>query len=575
MITMLLRVLGTEHARPVRRAMALMATASVAEGLAYALLVPVLAALFGPAPADAWPWLILFSAAMLGVASLRYIADLSGLRAGSSLLRGMYRRLGDQLARLPVGWFVPGRVGEVSALAGTGVLQVMSVIAHLLAPLIAATVTPATIIAVTLAMEWRMGLAASIAAVVVVVVRWWTGRLMDRADSLRVRREQEATARVIEHVQAQPILRMAPHGPQRLGQLESSLRELRRASRHTTRSALPGMIGVGLTVQAALTGFLALGAHFALAGELGAAELLALLVLSARCADPLLALSDLGAQMHAARTQLTALESVLREQPLPEPRSPIRPQHHGLAFDAVTFRRGEHVVLDDVSLTVAPGERLALVGPSGAGKSTLLHLISRFHDVDHGAVKIGGVDVRSLGTRSVSNMVSIVFQSVHLFTGSILDNVRLGQPDASEEQVRAAAAAAGLDELIERLPDGWSTEVGEGGALLSGGERQRVSIARALLKDAPIVLLDEVTAALDPRTAAGVHEGIERLCRGRTVVMVAHQLRTVASADRIAFLDAHQILEQGTHEDLLRARGRYAQFWVASTAVPGSIGPTT
>ncbi|MER6580161.1 ATP-binding cassette domain-containing protein, partial [Nonomuraea sp. NPDC001023] len=167
--------------------------------------------------------------------------------------------------------------------------------------------------------------------------------------------------------------------------------------------------------------------------------------------------------------------------------------------------------------------------------------------------------------------ISVVFQDVYLFDGTIEDNVRLGRPDAGEAEVRAAATAARLDEVVERLPGGWAANVGEGGALLSGGERQRVSIARALLKNAPVVLLDEVTSALDPVNEAAVHEGVERLLAGRTVVMVAHRMRTVQHADHVVFLDGGRIVEAGSHDELLRRGGRYASFWNASAAVPGSI----
>ena len=569
MIHMLLRVLGHEYARPVRRTVALMTTTAVAEGLSYALLVPVLRALFGSGPGDAWPWLIAFGAAVVVYAVLRYVSDLSGFRVGTTLLHGMYHRLGDHLARLPIGWYGASRVGEVSVLASSGVLQAMGVIAHLLAPFISACVTPLTIVVVMLAFNWQLGLAALVAVPVVAAIQAWTGRSMAATDVERAERDHEATGRVIEYLQAQPVLRAGGRTAERFRLLDDSLRELQRASRRSTLSALPGVLGLTLAVQAMFTVLLVLGAYLALGGNIGAAEVLAILVLAARCADPLLSLADMAGQMRGARSELARLDTVLRTEPLPKPREPIRPERHDLEFDSVTFRHGDRTVIDDVSLSVPDGQRLAVVGPSGAGKSTLLQLLARFHDVDAGAVRVGGVDVRAVDPEVLMARIAMVFQDVYLFDGTIEENVRLGRPDADAAEVRAAATAARLDEVIERLPAGWATNVGEGGALLSGGERQRVSIARALLKDAPIVVLDEVTSALDPVNEAAVHEGVERLMAGRTVVMVAHRMRTVRRADRVVFLDGGRIVEEGSHDELLRHGGRYAEFWDLSTTPVG------
>jgi ATP-binding cassette, subfamily B, bacterial IrtB/YbtQ len=565
MISMLFRVLGPQYARPVRRTVALMMATAVVEGLSYALLVPILRALFGDEPGDARPWLVAFGAAVAVYGVLRYVSDLSGFRVGTTLLHGMYRRLGDHLARLPVGWYGPRRVGEMSVLAGRGLLQAMSVIAHLLAPLVSACVTPLTIVAVMSGFDWRMGLAALLAVPVVAAVQVRAGRAMAAADAERADRDHEAAARVVEYLRAQPVLRAGGRTTERFRTLDDSLRGLQRASRRSTLSALPGILGLTLTVQAAFTVLLALGAYLALGGDIGTADVLAILVLAARCADPLLSLSELGGRLRGARSELARLDAVLRTEPLPEPRDPVRPEHSGLEFASVTFRHGGRTVLDGVSLSVPEGRRLAVVGPSGAGKSTLLQLLARFYDVDGGAVRVGGVDVRDISTEALMARIAVVFQDVHLFDGTIEENIRLGRPDASEAEVRAAASAAGLDEVIGRLPGGWAANVGEGGELLSGGERQRVSIARALLKDAPIVLLDEVTSALDPVNEAAVHDGIERLVAGRTVVMVAHRMRTVRRADHVAFLDGGRIAEEGTHDALLRRGGRYADFWALST----------
>ncbi|WP_336205759.1 ABC transporter ATP-binding protein [Nonomuraea sp. LPB2021202275-12-8] len=566
MIRMLLRVLGHQYARAMRATVALMTATAIAEGLSYALLIPVLRALLGSTPADAGPWLIAFGTAVAAYAVLRYFSDLSGMRVGTTMLRGMYHRLGEHLARLPIGWYDTGRVGEVSVMASRGLLEAMGVAAHLLAPFISALVTPVTIVAVMLAFNWQLGLAALLAAPVVAAIMAWTARSVAATDAERHERDKEATGRVIEYLQAQPVLRAGGRTGERFTMLDDSLREVQRASRRTVLATLPGMVGLTLTVQAIFTALLVLGGYLALGGNIGAAELLTILVLAARCADPLLSLSDIGGKLRSARSELDRLDQVLRTEPLPEPREPIRPERYDLEFESVSFRHGDRTVIDDLSLSVPQGQRLAVVGPSGAGKSTLLQLLARFYDVDAGAVRMGGVDVRAISTEVLMEQIAIVFQDVYLFDGTIEENVRLGRPDASEAEVRAAATAARLDEVIERLPGGWATNVGEGGALLSGGERQRVSIARALLKNAPIVLLDEVTSALDPVNEAALHEGIERLMAGRTVVMVAHRLRTVRRADRIVFLDDGRIAEDGAHDELLHRGGRYADFWSVSAA---------
>ncbi|MFC0622554.1 ABC transporter ATP-binding protein [Kribbella deserti] len=560
MIRMLLRVLGNEYAQPVRRTVALMTAAAIAEGLSYALLVPVLRALFGTTPGDAWPWLIAFGAAVAAYAGLRYISDLAGFRVGTTLLHGMYNRIGDHLARLPIGWYSAGRVGEVSVLASQGVLQAMGVVAHLLAPFISAGATPLTIVAVILVYNWQLGLAALAAVPIVAGVQLWTGRLIASGDADRAERDHESTARVIEYLQAQPVLRAGGRTTERFSLLDDSLQEVQRSSRRTTLTVLPGVVGLTLAVQTMFTAILALGTYLALGGNVGAVEVLTILVLAARCADPLLSLADIGGKLRGARAELARLDALLHVEPLPEPTEPVEPKRHDLRFESVVFRHGDRTVIDNVSLDVPEGQRLAIVGPSGAGKSTLLQLLARFYDVDAGAVRIGGVDVRQLSTEALMARIAIVFQHVYLFDGTIEENIRLGRPGASTADVRAAAAAARLDEVIGRLPHGWETNVGEGGARLSGGERQRVSIARAFLKNAPIVLLDEVTSALDPVNEAAVHEGIERLMAGRTVIMVAHRLRTVERADRVAFLEAGHIRHQGSHPDLL-THPHYATFW--------------
>ena len=236
-------------------------------------------------------------------------------------------------------------------------------------------------------------------------------------------------------------------------------------------------------------------------------------------------------------------------------------------------RRNAPLALDGVSLSVPEGTTCALVGPSGAGKSTVASLVARFWDVSAGAVRIGGVDVRDIDPDELMGCVSLVFQDVHLFRASMLENIRMARPDATREEVVEAARAAQADAFIRALPQGYDTVYGSEGVHLSGGEAQRVSIARAILADRPIVVLDEATAFSDPENEHLIQKAFERLMAGRTVIMIAHRLSTVAGADQIVVIDGGRVAERGRHEDLLAARGTYARMWERYTqALSWGIG---
>ena len=232
-----------------------------------------------------------------------------------------------------------------------------------------------------------------------------------------------------------------------------------------------------------------------------------------------------------------------------------------LSIEHVSKRFGSFTALDDVSLQVEQGEAVAIIGSSGSGKSTISKLIARFWDVRKGQISIGGMDVRTIEPEHLMRCMSFVFQDVTLFNDTVFNNIRVGNMNATEEQVMAAAKAAYCDEFIQRLPDGYQTVLGENGSTLSGGERQRISIARALLKDAPIILLDEATASLDPENEVLIQRAIAKLVEGKTVIMIAHRLRTVVDTDQIIVLDNGKLVEQGTHEELMKKNGLYHKLF--------------
>ena len=311
-------------------------------------------------------------------------------------------------------------------------------------------------------------------------------------------------------------------------------------------------IGLATTVLA--------GAGLLIRGELSFLYFLGFLFAAARLYDPLgLVLQNIAATFNA-KLQINRMRAIL-EQPVQTGAETCEPENYDIVFDHVKFAYRENEgVLDDVSFTAKQGEVTALVGPSGGGKSTACKLAARFWDIQGGTITLGGIDISKVDPEVLLKHYSFVFQDVVLFRDTILENIRLGRRGATDEEVYAAAKAARCDEFIRQLPEGYQTMVGENGSTLSGGERQRISIARALLKDAPVILLDEATASLDVENETEVQEAISRLVKNKTVLIIAHRMRTVTGADKIIVLSDGRVAEQGRPEELYGKNGIYTHM---------------
>jgi len=604
-ISALMALLDADGRRLLRAQVAGIVAFAVLQGVAFVLIVPIVDALLQGDDDRATRWLVVLTAVAAAASVAFYAQAMIAHRLGTVVARTLHRRLGDHVAALPLGWFGATRVGELTRLSGQGVTDVMTSAGHLLRPMVAALVTPATVVVAMYAVDWRLALATTLTAPLIYGAHRLSGWLARRAAVDVQATASDAGGRIVEAAQIQPVLRAYGQAGEHDARLDDALLAQHAARRRQLWTMSMGLVASALAVQLAFLVVMIVGVDLALGGSIDVPELVALLVLVARFGQPLVEAADIVGAIRVAQGSLRAIARVLDTPALPEPTDPRRPVDGSVRLEGVAFDYGRSATdgagrssgpaagsgssgvasaakagggapagsaertLEGIDVDVPAGTMLALVGPSGAGKTTVARLVARFWDVDEGTVRVGGVDVRDIATADLMAHIAVVFQDVYLFDTTIEENVRAGRPDATVDEVRAAARAARVDEIVDRLPDGWGTRVGEGGHALSGGERQRVSIARAILKDAPIVLLDEATSALDPENEAAVDAALAELARDRTVIVIAHRLSTVVGADRIVVLEAGRIAEHGRHADLLAAGGRYASFWRERTRAQG------
>ena len=538
----------------------------VVSGLALLALLPASVALATGEPhwgLSFGGWLAVLVVCAVGAAVTEFQGQRKSMSGALGFMHDVHYAVGDQIARLPLRWFTAETAGTMSRAVSQEMVSLGESAAHFMYTL-TSTIAGCVVVGIgSWAWDWRLGLLLTLAAPLFAGLIRGARRLLDHGKSISELAERELAIRVVEIARCQGALRSC-RATTRYGRLKAAFDNGARASRRSLWWETAGNVVNGALAQIIIIAMIVLTAMLAVGGSMAP---LAAVATIGMCLRFTTMLDDIGASvmaMEERRQMMNHLDAVMDAELMAEPETPAAlPAPGAVQFDDVAFgyRAGEPV-LNGVSLSVPAHGMCAIVGPSGSGKTTIARLIARFWDADSGTVRVGGTDVRDMPTAQLMEQLSMVFQDVYLFDDTLAANVRVGDPNATEEQMRRAADLAGVTEVVDRLPHGWDTRVGEGGRALSGGERQRVSIARALLKRAPIVLLDEATSALDAENEANIVAAMEELRRTSTLIVIAHKLETIAAADQVVVLgDDGRVAQRGRHEELVNVPGPYREFW--------------
>ncbi len=542
---------------------------AIVQGAVMALLYPLFASLMGGG-GDWRIWSGLIALFVVINAVLRWTESAFGYNTQMEVAHEVRIELGEKLRTMPMEYLHGRQSGDLNAVLSSNVHQVVTIMGGLYSVVIQTILAPIVTVLVTLFIDWRIALALAVVFPLVVPLYRKMREFAGREHGENTRALGALSASVVEYAQGLEVLRATRQVGEKSQKLQGAIRTLReRQTKGANWGILPN-IAISSIVQVGMLLVASLGVFLVTGGSLELSVLFALIAISVRYAEPLSLFASLSTMFDYMESGLQRILDLKQIEPLPVNKPLRTPSTFDIEFADVHFAYSEESpdlpgeqVLNGVSFTCPETSLTALVGESGGGKTTITKLITRYADPQGGAVTIGGVDVRAMEPDELMRNISVVFQDVYLFDDTVRNNIRMAKPGASDLEIEQAAEAANCHEFVSRLPHGYDTMVGEIGGSLSGGERQRISIARAILKDAPIVLLDEPTSALDTESEVAVQRAIDALVASKTVLVIAHRLSTVVAADQILVVEDGSIVERGAHEDLLAANGRYAAMWAA------------
>ena len=507
-----------------------------------------------------WISLGIMAVSLVGRIITTYFSTMEQTETGYCMVAEKRIHIGDRLRYIPMGYFNKNSIGNITAIVTTTLGDVENSAARVLVTVLGGFFNSAALVIVLLVFDWRIGLIAAVGVLLYLAAAELALRKSARLSGVRQHTQESLVESVLEYIQGMGIVKAFGMEKDSTQSIDSAIKASCRDNLKLTKASVPYDALKQVVVRVFSVLLLLASIYFWLNGSLSLAYGVILVIASFMVFNDLENAGNMASLLQMLAASMDMANSIDDTPVMDEKGADVVPASSEIIFDNVDFSYADRKILDHVSFTIPAGTTTAIVGPSGSGKTTMCNLIARFWDVDAGRITVGGKDVRDFKLNSLMKNISMVFQNVYLFANSIENNIKFGCPDATHEQVIEAAKKACCHEFISALPDGYDTLIGEGGGTLSGGEKQRISIARAILKNAPIIILDEATSSVDPENEEELQRAIAELTHDKTIIMIAHRLKTVRGADQILVLDDSHIVQSGTHAELIQQKGLYADF---------------